>query len=245
MAITYVDSTTNGATTGTAVSVDKPTGVGIDDLVLCILHINGPKTSVDNNGANPFSEILVDRSYNGPSAQVDVYYRRLTGAEGSTFDFTLSASDRWCIVAIAFRGVDLGTIWDVAPTSTTENTGTGSTNTTDSLTTTVDNAMIVSFAVNDSSSVTFTATPGDSFTTPENNSGEQLLSVAYKLFGAAGTQSAVSWTQSASNGTWLNNIFSLKPFNRDFGDGGTREPFLMPHRRSATPYGMMPGTSIS
>lgn len=215
MAVSFVSSATNGATTGTAVSVSKPAGVQVGDVVIVVVHSNGPRDISDNNGSAPFTSILSNREYNGPSAQVDLFYRVIDGTEGSTLDFTLASSDRWSIIASAYRGVDTTTIWDVQPTSTTENTGTGSTNTTDSITTLTDGAMIVAFAVNDSSSLTFTATPGDSFNSRENNSGEQLLALADKVKTTTGSQSAVSWTQSGSNGTWLNNIFALKPAGGD------------------------------
>lgn len=210
-AVGYVASSTGGATSGTAVSTALPTGATTGDVVIVVVHANGPKDSTDNNGSDPYTGILTNREYNGTSAQYDIFYRVLDGSEGATIDFTLSGSDRWCIIASAYRNVDTSTIWDVEPSATTENTATGDgTSETDSITTTTDNAKIISFSCNDSSSVTFTGTPSGFFVR-QNNSGEQLLALADKTLQTAGTQASVTWTQSASNGYWINNTFALKP----------------------------------
>lgn len=214
MAVSFVDSTTNGAGSGTAVQVTKPTGLQVDDVVIVVVHANGPQNTSDNNGAQAFTSILANREYNGPSAQYDIFYRVIDGNEGATFDFTLDGSNRWSVIASAYRGVDTSDIFDVAPTASTENlrpNGDGDISLTNDITTTVDGAMIIAVAFNDSSTVTFTATPGDSFNSRENNSGEQLIALADKLKASAGLQSAVSWTQSAENGVWANNIFALNP----------------------------------
>lgn len=212
MAITFVDSTTGGGT-GTDATAAVPTGIQANDFLIAVVHWNGPPGTIsDNNGADAFTSILANREYNGPSAQVDVFYRVADGGETGSFSFT-SDSNRWCVVVAAYRGVDTSDPWDVAPSASTENTGSGTaTQTTKSVTTNSDNAWAVTFAVNDSNSVSFTGTPGDSFITRENNSGEQLLGYADKEIVSATTQSAVNWEQSAVNGVWLNHMFVLRAF---------------------------------
>ena len=118
-------------------------------------------------------------------------------------------NDRWTCIIVAVSGADADKIFDVAPSATTENTGTGTDTATDALTTLTDGALILAVGCNDSNTVTFTATLGDSFTSQANVSGQQLMAVASKEMATAGTQASVSWTQSTSNGTWLTNIFQL------------------------------------
>lgn len=209
MAITLVSaSRANG--TGSSISVAKPTGLASGDFIIAIIHINGPKNSSDNNGATAFTSVLLNREYNGPSAQVDLYSRVAGGSEPTSYSFSLDGSDRYECHLLAFRGVNTTTPWEVQPTSTTEATGSGGTSTTNTITTTNNGAMVVSFSVNDSNSLTFTATPSG-YTVAYNSSGTQLLSDVYGEKTTAGLVSALSWTQSTSNGTWLNNIFALTP----------------------------------
>lgn len=209
MAITPIGTTTNSGNSGTAF-VALPSGGTTDDLLEVILHLNGPVTSSDGNGTNSFTEQLVDRAYNGPSAQFDHYYRFYTGSEAGTLYFPLSSSNRWSIVCTLDRGVDTSTPYDVAPGTASENTGFGATNTTNQLVTVTDGALMKSYAGNDSNSITFGTTPSG-WNVIANLSGQQLLAVVSKSMTTAGTQSAISYEQSSSNGEWLNNIYALKP----------------------------------
>lgn len=213
----FVGSSTGGATSGTAVSASLPSGTQADDVAIAVVHANGPQDVSDNNGADPYTSQLSNREYNGPSAQFDLWYRVLDGTEGSTVDFTLDGSNRWSIVVSVYRNVDTSTLWDVEPTSTTENTGSGSSNSTDAITTGTDGSKIITFAGNNSNTVTFTGTPSG-FVARENNSGEQLIGLADKSLYSAGSQASVTWTQSTSNGTWLNNIFALVPNSSAIAD---------------------------
>ena len=204
MAIAFEATTTAGGS-GTTASPSWPTTTSGH---VCVAHIhwNGPPGSVTNSD---FTFQLSNREYNGPSAQVDIAYRVLDGTETGSTSFS-SDSNRYQVDLITFSGVDNSSVYDVVPSASSENTGSGSTNTTNSLTTITNGAMMIALAVNDSNTVSFTGTPSG-WNVAQNNSGNQLLSSVYLSKATAGLQGAISWTQSSSNGTWLNNIYALKP----------------------------------
>lgn len=205
--ITYVDSTSADGSSSSP-SVAKPSGLQNGDVVIVVIHSNGPRNASDNNGAAPFTSALANREYNGPSAQVDIFYRVINGSEGSTFDFTLDGSDRWAIIATAYRGVDTSTIFDVAPSASTENAVTGLTQAIIRITTGTDGSRVISFGANDSSTNTMTNFPAG-FTLRENESGQQLLALADLNKATAGQIAAGNWQNSISNGVSYNNTFAL------------------------------------
>jgi hypothetical protein len=212
MAITHVNSSTNGNTSGTAITCSAPASIQSGDVLVCIINLNGDNagTVSDNNGSTPFTSVLGYRAYNGDSARYYVWVRVAGSSEPATYAFTRTVNDRWSIIISAYRGVDTSTIWDVQPTASTENVDGSSPFSTLSLITVNNGAMIIACSFSDSSSVTYTATPGDSFNSRQNNSGEELIALADKVLATAGTQSAVSWTGSADVAS-VTQIFSLKP----------------------------------
>lgn len=213
-ATSYVDSTTNEAASGTALTVTKPTGTTAGDIVIVFISINGGAgdgmTSLtDNNGSTPFTDAGAGlRHYNSDSGTYQIFYRVAGASEPASYAFTSNLNTRWSIYASTYRGGDTSTPFDVAPTTTSENIGTVTTVATDAITTLTDNAMIIAVAADDSGSVTFSATPSG-FNSRENNPGNQLGALADLLRVSAGTQASVSWTASGANG-WATQIFSLK-----------------------------------
>lgn len=205
-----IGSEGNQNPSGTEATVNKPAGVEVGDFCICIVHVNGPKTVSDDNGDESFTLRLEDRQYNGPSASVYIFDRFLDGNEGATFNFTLSGSDRWSIICLCVRNINQDSPYDVLPSVGTENTGTGDTQTTKPLTTNFKRSLALSFAVNDTDSLTFTDTPAGGFAVDENLSGVQLLALVSKIIPLASTVSALMWVQSGGNGTWLNHLFALR-----------------------------------
>lgn len=205
-------STSNSGSSGTA-SANKPTGTSSNDVLLAFVHTNGPRTTSDGNGTTPFTDLLVDRTYNGPSAQLDIYKRIAKTTEPASYSFPLSASDRWSCCIVAIKDADTSTIFDVTPSTTTENTGTSSLNVTKSLVTTTNGCIALSVACNDSNTVTFGTTPSG-WDVQANLSGQELMAVVSKYIDVAGTVGSITFNQNTSNGTWLNNIFSIKQITR-------------------------------
>lgn len=210
--VAFRSSATNGAGSGTAVTCNKPSGAASGDLLIAFINVNSNYTVTDNNGSYPFTQVAMgQRSYNSASAGYGIWYRVAGASEPASYAFTLSSSDRWGIIVHAYISVDTSTIWDVEPTTSTERSDFTSAFTSQSITTLTDGAMIVAMAVMDSSSATFSATPGDSFNSRENNSGEELLATADKAMPTAGLQNAITWESATSPAEVITQIFALKP----------------------------------
>jgi hypothetical protein len=210
--VAFRASATNGATSGTAMTVSKPTGATTNDILIFLINVNDTKTVTDNNGSYTVTfASLGRRAYNSNSAGYYIGYRVVGASDPASYAFTLSGSDRWSIICLCYQYVDTSTIWDVEPTSTTENIDTYTPFATDAITTVANGAMIVAAAFGDTASATFNSTPGDSFNSRENNDGEQLIAAADKAMATAGAQSAVSWGSATASQEVATQIFSLKP----------------------------------
>lgn len=216
MAITYISSTTGANTSGLVASSALPSSIRSGDILLATVHLNGgsgdtpPQIAMDMNGNTPFIDSgLGVRRYNSDSGTYYIYYKIVGKEEPSTYRWSLSQDNRWGVTIASYRGVNTSNIFDVFPTSSSENTGSDATALTKSITTISDNAMVIAVGFNDSSSITFSSTPADSFNSRQNNSGEQLIALADKLIVTKTTQSAVSWGASGANG-WATNIFALR-----------------------------------
>jgi len=201
-----VGSNSAGASSGTAVSVSRPAGIQSGDIVIAFVNANNTPTISDNNGSYSFTQVL-NQSYNGTSASYGIFYRVAGSSEPSSYAFTLASSQRWEMIAAAYRGVDAG-IFSAFPTSSTHTYGTTSSVTTSAVSgglTAGD--MVVAVAGGDSNSPTFTGTPSG-WNSRQNLAGYQMATLAD--IAATGTnQSAALWTASTSIG-WGANILALK-----------------------------------
>lgn len=112
-------ASSNSAATGTAISVSAPTGTTTGDVVVVSIHANGgTRTITDNNGSTPFTGDLTNyHDASGVTNTISIYSRRIVGGDPTTYNFTLSGSDRWSIAAITFSDPDPSTIYDVSPSS--------------------------------------------------------------------------------------------------------------------------------
>lgn len=215
MAVAFVSTDNGGNSTGTALSVTKPADVQSGDVVIAFIVLNGGsaagQAASENNGSTPFTDSgLGVRRLNGDSATYYIKYRVCGASEPSSYNWTAVNSDRWRVILSVYRGVDNASVFDVAPTSSSENLPVGVTTvSTKEITTLTNNAMVVAVAAEDNSSFTFTATPADSFNSRANVSGTQLAALADKLIVTATTQGIVSWTSSNTNDP-ATNVFSLK-----------------------------------
>lgn len=211
MAISHVNTQTGTASTGTAVSVTKPTGLAANDVLIFAIYANNNTTVSDNNGATPATAVH-SRLAADSSARISLYSRVAGGSEPASYSFTLSASNRWGIVCSAYRGVDTTTLYDDAPSDTTSNSTTGSsTGTSPAITSAIDGVMAIAIGAFDDGTHDFSTFPGDSYTLGGNSGVNQPVSLSYKLLGAQPvTQNGVSWTTSISP-CFITYQFSLNP----------------------------------
>lgn len=210
--VPFVVSSATNSGLSTTPSVSMPERAHPGDLLVVLVSKNGDATSVDNNGATPMTE---DGDYNGFTGGngIAIYTRKLTGAEGSTLNFTLASSQRWATIAFLVRDWHGTTIYDVSP-SNGVSTGTApSVINCATATTNTNNALAIAVANID-------GIANGSFDTPAAPSGwnditrinaQQPMAAAYKLIKVAGSTGAVDLevTMSAGNGAGL-NIFSIR-----------------------------------
>lgn len=200
-------SSSNGSTTGTAMSVAAPTGTTSGDLVVVWCHANGQTTIADNNGSTPFTKASItgdDGSGNykpnttgGQTAAI--FTRRIVGGDPSTYNFTSGASGRWSVVAVTIQSPHPTQIFDAGPTggNNTDSPGTATSGTCVSITTNTANAIDFPAIFPDSSLGETIGAPS-TYTSDQlfGTAGDQPLGVSHKVIaspGATGTRT-YTWT---------------------------------------------------
>lgn len=212
MALAVRAASQNSSTTGTAITVSKPTGTVTGDFVVCIVQGNGQETLVDNNGATPFTEATNFSDYkpNTSSGHVmSIFYRAIQDGDPDTYAFTLSASGRWSVVAIAFSGSSI--TFDVAPdTANADNADGNDSGTINAPPITVANSTIhVVFCGWDTAAVGTITTPSG-YTLAENaNGGGEPLHASYKAFTTGASTGNVPCVNS-EYGARIVGSFSVK-----------------------------------
>lgn len=229
MATTVRASSSNSATTGTAVSVTAPTGTTTGDVVIVTVHCNGQTTIVDNNGATAFTEDLNDYKPNTTAGQtLSVFSRRIVGGDPSTYNFTIGATGRWNVIAVALQNPDPSTIYDVTPTGgNNRDTTLAATVSAASITTTTANAIHFCVGCIDTNALTMSGTPAG-YTVEKNVSPNQTTAVVYKVIAAAGATGAQTFTASG-NEAMMAAKFAIK-------DGATTPPSSVTYITSRPPW---------
>lgn len=191
MATTVRASSVNTAASGTAASVAAPAGTTTGDVVIVVVHYNGARTIVDNNGSTPFTEDLND--FAAPSATISVFSRRIQAGDPSTYNFTGGGSDRWTVVAVTFQNPNAGAIYDVAPISGNCNTNAGATTLTSlTITTLTDGAIHCVVCCPDNPAAAIVKPSG--YTEEQNNATNQAVDFSDKLIVSHGATGAQTWT---------------------------------------------------
>lgn len=212
MAIAFRAASQNSSSTGTAITVSKPTGTVAGDFVVCIVQGNGQETLTDNNGSTPFTKATNFSDYKPNTTNghvISVFYRTIVGGDPDTYAFTLSASGRWGVVAIAYSGS--GITFDVAPNTTNAaNDDAANNGTINAPAITVENNSIHTvFCGWDTSAIGSITTPGG-YTIAENaNGGGEPVHASYKAFATGGSTGAVTIVNSEF-GSMIASSFSVK-----------------------------------
>jgi len=197
--ITVRASGTGNATgsSGTAISITKPTGVTSGDVVIAFVYANNPATSiVDNNGANSFTTIGSLRNETGVFVGL-VAYRVAGGSEPASYAWTSNSSGAWGVVIATYTGVNTTTVEDTTSTYNF-NVDPSSVSDCDSLTTATDGAFSLVMGTVDSSTSALSAGPGNGYTQRVINTANRDLIIFDKEIapaGATGNQT-ITWTLS-------------------------------------------------
>lgn len=214
MATTIRSSSQNSSTTGTAMSISAPTGTTAGDVVVITAHGNGQTTIVDNNGGTPFTEDINDYKPNTSSGHtVSLFSRRIQVGDPTTYNFTLGASGRWSLIAVAFQNPNASSIYDVSPSTgnaTNLDSPPGSSGaSTATITTSSDNAIHCACAFIDASVDDFTGWPSGYTVhqSVDNNQGQTFTTKVITPAGATGTQ---SFTHNGSGTAYIGLSFAVK-----------------------------------
>jgi hypothetical protein len=178
------------------------------DVLIVTMGVDTNSITIDDdNGANPF-----DEDWDGaPGTHTFRQYvgSRVAGAsEPSSYQWTLGASEGWCLMIQQFRGVDNADIYDVPPSAATEADGSSSTATTPAMTTSADGSEGICLFSADSASVNWSAYT-NSYTDELEPGGGLVSAVVRRNFASSGVQPAVSATVSLSR-NWACHQFSLR-----------------------------------
>lgn len=199
----------NGAASGTAMSISAPTGTQAGDVVIVVAHGNTDTTIVDNNGSTPFTEDLNDLHPNVSSGHtVSIFSRRIQSGDPTTYNFTLGASGRWTLVAVAISGVDTTNIYDVPIyTETVDASDTGALEI-NSITTNTDKAIHFLTLSWDTSAVGTITLPAG-YTDASSRNSNQPTAVCYKVITPAGATGAKT-IENTEWGTRIGTAFAIK-----------------------------------
>lgn len=211
MAISLIATVSADAASGNP-SVTHGLTIMSGDVIVATINANGVANTVtDNNGGTSFSSRdFVD---NPDSARYYCFDRVCGGSEPSSYAFTLGSSNRWSMVLRQYRGVD-SSIWDVAPSNTTEQTGSGDlTANFTSVSSTVSGAMALCLMADDfTPTLTTFSSVDNSFGNVKSEGGQQFQSTADKLLGAAGAIGTTTITCATSSSiSWCGWLVALKP----------------------------------
>jgi len=192
---------------GSALAVTHGLTILSGDVVVAFLSEDGAGvTFTDNNGATPCTEAYTASTSDTSTASI---WKRVAGAsEPSAYAFTGSVSAGWSIEVRVFRGVD-ATVWDVAPSASTDDTGGSTTATAPSIDIVTAGALAIVMFEADSSSLTFSSVT-NSFADLYGVAAGRVQATAIKEGLSAGALGSTAATLSASD-TWIAIHMALKP----------------------------------
>lgn len=192
----FRSSTLAGGTSGIA-SGSAPNGTSAGDLVIAVLHVNGLSGTADDNGATPFVKDLSDFQENNAGMELAVYGRRILDGDPTTFNFTVTAGDRWTLILLRFSDPHPTARYDELPQAVGYNSQ--ATFDAPSVTPDFNGAIHVVVGGVDGGGNSIASVPAGY--TVIQNGGVQATAVAYKVMGAAGLATgAQTFTPTTANG---------------------------------------------
>jgi hypothetical protein len=202
---------TNTGSSGTAISITRPT-VNSGDVVVAFMLANSTgDTITDNNGSYAFTQAIQEEAAGGGvSMRYAIFYRVAGASEPSTYTWNLASSTNWGIVIRVFSGVDTASVWDVAPSTSTEQYSSSSqtTATAPSMTTVTPGAMGIVAFFTDGNYTYSNVTNG--YGTLVEEHAQRAVATAVRTWATAGATGTTSATLSSSD-DWTAHQIALKP----------------------------------
>ena len=176
----------NNGATSSAISITHGINIQENDVIIAFIHINGTDNTItDNNGSYAFTDSLQENSVD--SSRYSIQYRVAGASEPATYNWTAVTSNAWSVIVRVFRNIDTTSVWDVAPSGSTKNSGTGTTVTAPSITVS-DKSMGLVLSLSDTSA--------QSYTNPTNRYSSQVVNTTRSIVIFTRT-----WDSSGSTGT--------------------------------------------
>ena len=196
-AITFRAAETALSASANTVTVTKPTGTVDNDIMIAIAYVNDATATI----TAPSGWTLAETNNSPMTAKASLYYKKAS-SEGASYQFDFSATTRVRATIATFTGQDTTT--PVGDTTAKGNaSGDGSTPA-DSVTSTVDNSVIVYGAIMDAATDTSWLPPTD-YTEAIDTGGEASTTFAYATKASAGATGTITATHStpATNAAFL------------------------------------------
>jgi hypothetical protein len=217
MAIAFRSATTNSNAGATTLVITPPASLADNDVMIAVICVNVDTTAI----TAPAGWTLI-RSLNTTFTARASLYRKLAASESGSYTWTFDSSQRSAGAIAAFTGVNTISIVDV------ENgqTGGGTANAVaPTITTTLDNDMLVYAGADDSSTVA-TWTPPTGMAEAADSNSAQSVEIAYVLqavAGATGTKTGVCTNAIDAKGAFL---VALKASASASATGGANAMFF-------------------
>lgn len=188
-----------GSAATTSLIIDKPSGTVEGNAMVCVIHVNFDDVVV----TPPSGWTSIEKS-NGNSGQTgEMFYKKAGASEPSSYEFTFGTSTRRAGVICSFSGSFDADFIDVSAVSFNTSSSASDRAYSPSVTTTVDDTMLIYAAGYDGSSTTGTYTPASGFTEAHETTGQAKAVMGYKLQESAGSTGTINTTVNE-------NLFMVK-----------------------------------
>lgn len=189
----------NYATTGTSLTITKPSGTASGDLLVAVIYFNGNSNTITPpsgwtsiGGFSTFSS----------GATSEWYYKIAGGSEPADYTWTGTSSNRNSGVVATFTGSFTGDPTDSGPNTNTS----GPTNT--GITTINSNVMVIYFGgYDEAAGGTWNEDTG--WTSAGADSGATNTYIGYKLYATAGATGTISYSISGTLGAEYNSVWGF------------------------------------
>lgn len=199
----YITQTTGTTTGGTSVSVNTPTCVPGNLLVMVVSYVNGGGTTNFASAPSGWTPLSVPaRSGTGVQPEMAVFYRVADGSEAASYSSSIGDTVNIVASIVVLAGVNANTL-----TAGTTNTGSATTSITATGVTATANGVLLYFgaqANDNQGTVTFTPPSGMTEATEVSVNGANTditLEVAYQEALSAGSTGDKTATASSDAGT--------------------------------------------
>jgi hypothetical protein len=188
-AITFRAAETAASLSANTVTVTKPTGTVDNDIMLAIAYVNDATATI----TPPAGWTLAESVNTTITAKATLYYKKAS-SEGANYQFDFSVTSRVRATIVTFTGQDTTT-----PVGDTSGQGNSSSTSAPAatVTSTVDNSVIVYGAIMDSGTGTSWTPPTD-YTEATDTGGAASTTFAYATMASAGATGTITGTNSSA-----------------------------------------------